>query len=639
MVELYVLLTFMIIAAIIAEYAIEQAMSLGEGAIYTAPIKALSNQKYRDFREKYGSKVGIVTGDVTINHDAPLLIMTTEIYRNRLFENINKLNNTSWIIFDEIHYLDDIERGTVWEESIMFSPPHVKFICLSATVPNIEELATWMNEVHDRNIEVIIEANRPVPLTHEFQAQGKIIPSFKKLRKQGYLNTPNWGQFAQPQWHRYKKKKYKKKFTPQLKVRPNRIDALIKAIREDNGLPCIYFTFGRKRTEMLAHELTSFCFLSPKEQKEIITLFNDLCIHYEITKEPTIQFLSGLIKQGIAFHHAGMLPTVKEVVERLFTSRLLKLIFTTETFALGINMPAKTVVFDELRKFHGTHFGPLRTRDYYQMAGRAGRRGMDEAGFVISRINPRRISFREVEQIINGNPEPVMSQFNATYATLLNLYAQFKEKLLDIYPQSFHCFQSSKRGRKRALSALSRKLDLLKCAHYICDGKLTAKGEFASCMYGYELLLSEMFLSDEAHSTSEKGLLIILSALVFEPRKGDHQPYYNKFTKELMHSVEPYVRIIQKLEVQFKVSPHTKPPFFHLAPAMLAWASGESFQDLQEYTTADEGELVRYFRMTIQLLRLMRQAPSIAPSLKEKAHHALTLINRDEVDAEKQLRA
>jgi superfamily II RNA helicase len=625
---------------LIAEYAIEQAMRLGENAIYTAPIKALSNQKYRDFREKYGDKVGIVTGDVTINHDASLLIMTTEIYRNRLFENIEKLNSTSWIIFDEIHYLDDIERGTVWEESIMFSPPHVKFICLSATVPNIQELAAWMNEVHNRNIEVIIETHRPVPLLHEFQAQGRVVDSFQQLLKQGYCGMTDWGQMAAaPRWQRHKKKRFHHRSSrPVLQAKPNRVDALIKMIEEDRGLPCIYFTFGRKRTEFLAHEMAAFSLLTAAEEKEVTTLYNDLCSHYEISEEPSVLYLAQLVKHGIAFHHAGMLPTVKEVIERLFTSKLLKLIFTTETFALGINMPAKTVVFDELRKFHGTHFGPLRTRDYYQMAGRAGRRGMDEQGVVISRINPRHTSFKEVEKIIKGDPEPVMSQFNATYATLLNLYAQYKDKLLDIYPLSFHCYQASKKGRKRALWSLTRKLDLLKFGGYIVPAGLTPKGEFAACMYGYELILAEMFTEESPEALSEHGLLIILAALVFEPRKGDNEPFYDKFTKQIIHSVEPFAATVRKLEKQFNVNPRTKPPFFHLAPAMRAWASGATFQELQEHTTADEGELVRYFRMTIQLLRIIRQAPTTSDSLKEKVHTAIRLINRDAVDAEKQLR-
>ncbi len=178
---------------VIAEYAIEKTLIANSKAIYTAPIKALSNQKYRDFRAKYGEdKIGILTGDVSINSGAPILIMTTEIYRNTLFENINRVRDISWVIFDEVHYLDDIERGTVWEESIMFSPPNVNFICLSATVPNIMEMSQWIESIHNRPVHVIIESKRPVPLKHRFQCQGKIMHNNKQLRKEGYLHCEDW---------------------------------------------------------------------------------------------------------------------------------------------------------------------------------------------------------------------------------------------------------------------------------------------------------------------------------------------------------------------------------------------------------------------------------------------------------------
>ncbi|OGW86480.1 MAG: hypothetical protein A3A81_02840, partial [Omnitrophica bacterium RIFCSPLOWO2_01_FULL_45_10b] len=159
---------------LIAERAIEKALSREEGVIYTAPIKALSNQKYRDFRALYGERVGILTGDVSINTDAPILIMTTEIYRNSLFENSNRIKRVGWVIFDEIHYLDDPERGTVWEEAILFTPPEIRILALSATVPNVKQLADWIRAVHERSIAVVEESHRPVPLDFLFQCQGRI---------------------------------------------------------------------------------------------------------------------------------------------------------------------------------------------------------------------------------------------------------------------------------------------------------------------------------------------------------------------------------------------------------------------------------------------------------------------------------
>src|SRR3989338_6972109 len=177
---------------LIAERAIEKALSREEGVIYTAPIKALSNQKYRDFRALYGERVGILTGDVSINVDAPILIMTTEIYRNSLFENLNRIRKVGWVIFDEVHYLDDPERGTVWEEALLFTPPEIRILALSATVPNIRELCEWIRSVHKRPIAIVEETHRPAPLYFLFQCQGGVMESMKRLRTEGYLNREDW---------------------------------------------------------------------------------------------------------------------------------------------------------------------------------------------------------------------------------------------------------------------------------------------------------------------------------------------------------------------------------------------------------------------------------------------------------------
>ena len=177
---------------VIAEYALEKALSRNEAVIYTAPIKALSNQKYRDFRNRYGEQVGILTGDVSINAEAPIVVMTTEIYRNSLFENLDRIRKVGWVIFDEVHYLDDPERGTVWEEALLFTPPEIRILALSATVPNVSQLADWIRSIHNRPIAVIEESNRPVPLDFLFQCQGRIFEDVERLRREGYFNRDNW---------------------------------------------------------------------------------------------------------------------------------------------------------------------------------------------------------------------------------------------------------------------------------------------------------------------------------------------------------------------------------------------------------------------------------------------------------------
>ncbi|MBI1976705.1 MAG: DEAD/DEAH box helicase [Candidatus Omnitrophica bacterium] len=611
----------------IAEYALEQVLARGKEAIYTAPIKALSNQKYRDFSAKYGDRIGIITGDVAINPQAPILIMTTEIYRNTLFEDPRRVSEVEWVIFDEFHYIDDYARGTVWEESIMFSPEHIRFLCLSATIPNVEELADWMGKVCNHPVNVVVETHRPVPLTFCFQCQGQLLPDFKALHRQGYQNQGNWGRWRD--WERRR---------PHFHAKPNRLDTLIRHLIAKEQLPCLYFTFGRQRTEQLAQELGEFNFLSALEQKQIRNLFEELLEKYQLNHEKSAYALRDLIDRGIAYHHAGMLPSLKEVVERLFTSGLIKMIFTTETFALGINMPARTVVFDELRKFYGYKFDNLRTRDFYQMAGRAGRRGMDTEGFVYVRVNPNDIPYHEVFRIITGKPEAVFSQFNTGYATVLNLYREFQEQLPTIYNRSLHHFQSSKKDRHKGYEALSRKLALLHQMGYLHQRQLTPKGEFASWMYGYELALAEMQEERWLDTLTDIELNVVLAALVYEPRKGEHRPHLDKGIKRLARRCEEFTDKIHHQEQHYKILPRTKPAYFYLAPAMVAWCNGLPFDKTLRLSMADEGEIVRYFRMAIQLLRQLHRAPTVSDSLRNKARKAIERINRDVVDAEWQLR-
>jgi superfamily II RNA helicase len=623
----------------IAEYAIVKALSRNERVIYTAPIKALSNQKYRDFSERYPDKVGILTGDVTLNSDAPILIMTTEIYRNQLFEDPERLKNTSWVIFDEVHYLDDPERGTVWEEAIMFSPEHVRFVALSATAPNVEELAAWIRSILNHPIEVIIETHRPVPLVHSFHCQGQFYDDPKALKKDGYLNHEFWPSGRQERFQRGRPRRFHgRNFGHFLRARPNRVDDLVRHMIKEKRLPCLYFAFGRKRAEELAWEQEKFDFLSTEERDRAEQLYDELCKRYDLAHEKSAIDMKRLIRQGIAFHHAGMLPTLKEVVERLFTSKLIKFIFTTETFALGINMPAKTVIFDEMRKFYGTHFGVLRTRDYFQMAGRAGRRGMDEAGFVYARVNPHDTPYPSLMRIVYGQPEPIESQFNSCYATLLNLYSQFGERLMDIYPKSFHYFQSNRKGRQKGITAIERKLALLKELGHLGGEKLTPKGAFASWMYGYELLLSEMLEEGYLETLDEIKLSVLLCALVFEPRRNQECPRLPGNIIPVERKSMSVLKRVHLKEASHRVWPHTKHPHFHLARAMEAWMGGCLFVELGSHTETDEGEIIRYFRMVTQLLRQLKQAPQVSPKLRETAKNAVQKINRDLVDAEKQLR-
>jgi len=593
---------------VIAEHIIKTSIQNNIGVIYTAPIKALSNQKFRDFQGQFSDYIGILTGDVSINPSAPILIMTTEIFRNKVLDEPESLKSYSWIIFDEIHYIDNPERGTVWEESLIFLPAHMKILGLSATIPNIKQLAAWIGSIHNKPIKTVIEEKRPVPLHFFFHCQNEILDKLGHLKKSRSR-------------------------------RPNKLNTLINYLRSKDGLPCIYFVFGRRRAEDLAFELRSFDFLNNQQRTQILSLYNSLCERFDLANERSAKHLLPLIQRGVAYHHAGMLPTLKEVVERLFTSRLLKVIFTTETFALGINMPSRSVIFDGFRKFYGRYVRNLKTRDFYQMAGRAGRRGIDKEGFVYSRINLHRINMQEVQRVIYGSPEEVKSQLNTSYATILNLYEKHKEELFKIYPLSLHHFQFRKHEQKRALGLIEAKLNLLKNLSYIGNDALTAKGRFAKSVYGYELILAELYELNVLEQLDEFGLGILAVAVVFEPRKNQHLPgNLSKTTRNIKRICEEVFETIKRKEHKYRIYPFSKQPFFHLSPGIEAWLRGTNFERTLRLTDTDEGEVIRYFRMGVQILREITDSKVSSYILKDKIKEAIRVINRDIVDAENQLR-
>ncbi len=610
---------------VIAEHVINDCLAVGRRVIYTAPIKALSNQKFRDFKKGYGGKIGILTGDVSINPHAPVLIMTTEIFRNKILTGEADLEEYSWVIFDEIHYIDNYERGTVWEESLILLPEHMKMLCLSATIPNIDEFAEWIHSTHNRPLKIVKEEKRPVPLHFFYQCDGKIMDNINEIKKSGIK--------GKKKFYYYRGKKYAKH--PHLK--PNRLDALIKHLENEDKLPCIYFAFGRRRCEYLADELHGFNFLNKDERKKITELYDDLCEKFDLSREKSAAILSPLVERGIAYHHAGMLPTLKEVVEQLFTSRLIKVIFTTETFALGINMPARTVVFDELRKFYGRFFANLKTRDFYQMAGRAGRRGIDEEGFVYSRVNLNYISPEELKHIIFNVPEKVRSRFNASYATLINLYEKHGEELYDIYTRSFHHFQVKPKLRRNAMDAMRSKIGILKELGYIKKGLVTGKGRFAGQIYGYELPLSRLYEEGLLEHLSETELGILSIAVVYEPRKNSRMPKISKPARRLRDMTDDLIARIHGIEKRAGLNILSKDFRYHLSPCIEAWMRKEPFDKILTYTDADEGEIIRYFRMAVQILREILDTPA-SPELKNKIKNLISLISRDVVNAENQLR-
>ncbi len=614
---------------LIAEYAVEKCLNEGRRAVYTAPIKALSNQKFRDFKAIYGDRIGIKTGDVTINPDAQVTLMTTEIFRNTVFESPEALADVHYCVFDEIHYLDDIERGTVWEESIIFAPEHIRFLCLSATVPNVENIAAWIRHVRpDVPLEVIREDKRPVPLKLSIWVPGmgmKGIDDLVKLERA-------------PDFQQYFRRFDRRELNPN-QQRSRLIDQLVSQER----LPVLWFAFNRRECEEFAAMLGR-SLLNGEERSTMLGLYDDLLTRFGLAKDSTTEQLRSLLAKGAAFHHAGLLPTLKEVIERLFTTGLVKLLFATETFAVGVNMPARTVVFNSLMKYDGRRLGYIKAREFSQMAGRAGRRGKDAVGYVTSIVEWPHERAQDIDRVIRGKIEAIRSQFNLSYATLMTLHERLGDRLPTAAEKSFSNFQhrtpeKNERSWEHKADQMKRKLSLLRQLGYLRDKELTTKGKFARNIQGYELQVTELLFGGVLRQLSEEELNVVFSAITYESKKSDwHRNFESPRQRWLRKLCYQKVDPILQGEDRCDLEDRTKELDFRLASAVNAWSKGCDWAVLESHTSASDGDLVRSFRLTLQLMRNTLYALPRGDPLRDKMHEAVSRMNRDVVDAERQLR-
>lgn len=625
---------------LVAEFAMEDAVRRGRRCIYTAPIKALSNQKYRDFRDDPEVDVGIMTGDVTINAHAQVLIMTTEILRNAIFENAALLADVEFVIFDEIHYMDDRERGTVWEESLIFLPEQVRIISLSATISNLEQVGAWIREIRPHEVEVIRSSRRPVPLSHwlYFDKVGSFDPSkLDRVRKKlGADRRP-----PRDPGKDGRRGSQRRQRDPGPDPR-----GLFDELQRGRLLPCLVFSFSRRDCERLARQNERRDLLSPEEHARMDEFQAQLIELFQLGQDELDGELFTMARHGVAYHHAGLLPVHKEVVERMFTAGLLKLLFTTETFALGINMPARTVVFHSLRKFDGISFDWLRTRDYMQMAGRAGRQGIDETGYVYSLVGPREIREAPLKRYFGGQPEPVVSRFRLAYSTLLHLVSRLgRGRVHEAWEKSFHQFQGRAKNRhaREKQRLVQRRfveahLSLLEELGYLRGDEVTARGRIAQNLAGYELQVTEMLFEGVLENLTARSLAVIFVGMIFEERRRHERTYVpQKILGDLRHRVGMLVSSLCSREARHGIEPGMKRPDWGLAVATLAWFDGCTFEELEQRTEANPGDTCRVFRMAIQLMRSVRRTIDADWDLFDRLQEAIDALNRDEVDARRQL--
>uniref|UniRef100_A0A9I9CI44 RNA helicase n=1 Tax=Cucumis melo TaxID=3656 RepID=A0A9I9CI44_CUCME len=437
----------------VAEYAIAMAFRDKQRVIYTSPLKALSNQKYRELSQEF-KDVGLMTGDVTLSPNASCLVMTTEILRGMLYRGSEVLKEVAWVIFDEIHYMRDRERGVVWEESIIFLPPAIKMVFLSATMSNATEFAEWICNIHKQPCHVVYTDFRPTPLQHYvFPAGGNglylVVDENEQFREDNFLKLQD--TFA-------KQKQIVGRRTANGKSSGriakggsgsggSDIYKIVKMIMERNFQPVIVFSFSRRECEQHAMSMSKLDFNTQEEKDTVEHIFKNaiLCLNEEDRELPAIELMLPLLQRGIAVHHSGLLPVIKELVELLFQEGLVKALFATETFAMGLNMPAKTVVFTAFKKWDGDSHRFIGSGEYIQMSGRAGRRGKDERGICIIMIDEQ-MEMGTIKEMILGKPAPLVSTFRLSYYSILNLMSRAEGQFTaeHVIRHSFHQFQHEK---------------------------------------------------------------------------------------------------------------------------------------------------------------------------------------------------
>ena len=447
----------------VAEFAVRRAIETGRRCFYTTPLKALSNQKFHDFRREFGdAAVGLLTGDVSVNRAAAVVVMTTEVYRNMLYgtslgEVERNLYGVQAVVLDECHYMNDPERGTVWEESIIYSPPEVQLIALSATVANADDLRAWFEFTHG-DTDLVVSHHRPVPLRHYYfkgQRSGLLFDKEGKLQER-------WKRAAMPTARKGFRRRPKSEGEDM--VRP---EDVVLDLEHEDMLPAIYFLFSRKGCEA-AMERCRGRMPDDKARREE----REDAIAALLDEHPTLETHNHLpaLFEGLAVHHAGLLPAWKSVVERLFQRGLIKCVFATETLAAGINMPARATVISCISKYTGDGHRLLTASEFLQMSGRAGRRGMDKVGYVMVVHHPKEM-VTAVAKLARSEADPLDSNFRPGYGMVLNLLQRHSlESCRQLVEKSFGKFLAEHRGGGEGMKQAQQRLQDLQKP--LCPGEL-----------------------------------------------------------------------------------------------------------------------------------------------------------------------
>ena len=639
---------------LIAEAAADLALQRGERLFYTTPLKALSNQKFRDMGELFGAeRCGLLTGDLSIRPGAPLVVMTTEVFRNMLIrpDRDERIANLRFAVLDECHYIGKTGRGTVWEEAILSCPASIQLIALSATIANPIEVAGWMDAVHPPTA-LVIHTQRPVPLRVFYCRSGALQPLATGDDRGGYRGRPRCGAAHHRPWEE----------------RDSPSD-VVEALANKDLLPAIYFTFSRRGCEAALLDSAWLDLMTLRESRTAAAQIKLLTHEY-----PAVQSYPyrELLARGLAIHHAGMLPAWKAVVERLFQQKLIKVVFATETLSAGVNMPARTTVIASLRRPGERGFRALTPTEFHQMSGRAGRRGMDRFGYAVILAEPQ-VASEAAATLASSSPEPLESCLSPGYGLVLNWLERYGaararrmiESGLAMYTgfAGLGVFDSERRAADTSrfaseglpaadIEASETRKQGRFCAAWkrfeaaravldqysLLEGdRAVGLGLLAAAIQAENELLVAQLLDQAVPEDPDPRLMAALCGAISGASRRAGNPLNPQPSWRLPPPLRALLRAsmvvadrLRKTQHEFRfVCPTTLSTEF----ALLAWewAGGAAWAALLDATEMDEGDIAYTFRNSLDLLNQIARAP-VPPDLSRAAAEARAAIDRPPVN-------
>jgi superfamily II RNA helicase len=618
----------------IAERTIARIHAGGGKAWYACPLKALSNAKYAEFSAIFGQQhVGILTGDRKENPDASIIVGTTEILRNQLYDAMHRgeVLATDFVVLDEAHFLGDADRGVVWEEIMIYLPARIPLLLLSATIGNADQIANWLSSIRSSSCTVIMETKRPVPLVPLFlHPSGTLLPLTERTKNAAK-------ETMSKKVHNFLKAKPRKHRRLGRELPP--FDQVLRVLRKFQLLPAIFFLKSRADCDRALELCREGHQIDPDRKsmlKERIEPYTFQSHH--IYNHRQRWFLENL---AIGSHHAGQLPAWKLILERLMTQGLLDAVFATSTVAAGVNFPARTVVFLNSDRFNGIQFLPLDATEFHQMTGRAGRRGMDNIGFALL-LPSKFMDVRLMARLFHTTASDVVSQIRINFSMVLNLLLSHNpDQIQDLLKRSFASHLIRKAANKKTRSGNPQNLwrdflhhlHFLKKTGYVTDtGELTAEGKWASQLrVDQPLLIAEGFRLGILPISEPHLLAGIIAAFVNE-RESDHKMPKKSVPKPLLHAFNQVVRGLRPfarhmLDQGFE----SRPLLLRPVVAIYAWAIGEPWEKVCALAEMEEGDLVMLILRTADNLRHIRGLKQIFPEAAETAASSIELILREPV--------